>query len=182
MQTYDEVSQAYRRIFDRVGVKYCTVRGRPFCFFTVVAPLARRTSISLLGCWHDMFARAHQVEADTGSIGGNQSHEFHIPCSAGEDTLLVCTASASAAASASSSAATAGTAGTGCQYAANVEKAVSRAPEPMTVAQQAEWKAKELVRAAALYARRLIVSAHHACVLFVRRLGRSPILLEIRAF
>jgi hypothetical protein len=28
MQTYEEVSQAYRRIFDRVGVKYVTVRDR----------------------------------------------------------------------------------------------------------------------------------------------------------
>ncbi len=30
------------------------------------------------------------VEADTGNIGGNQSHEFHAVTSAGEDTILLC--------------------------------------------------------------------------------------------
>ena len=42
------------------------------------------------------------VEADSGSIGGSFSHEFMVLADTGEDTLVICT---------------------GCEYAANVEKA-----------------------------------------------------------
>jgi prolyl-tRNA synthetase len=45
-----------------------------------------------------------QVEADSGNIGGDLSHEFHIQASVGEDELLTCNK---------------------CSYAANVEKACS---------------------------------------------------------
>lgn len=122
METYDEVSLAYRRIFDRVGVKYVTVG-----YFSALSCLPRKLNCSAL---------LYQVEADTGNIGGNQSHEFHIPCSAGEDTLLVCSGAGSGSGSGSHSA---------CSYAANVEKAFARAPEPLNAAQQAEWRAKEKV-------------------------------------
>ncbi|WP_297217739.1 proline--tRNA ligase [uncultured Desulfovibrio sp.] len=46
--------------------------------------------------------RFRAVEADTGSIGGNFSHEFMVLAETGEDTIAACTA---------------------CQYAANVERA-----------------------------------------------------------
>ena len=42
------------------------------------------------------------VEADTGAIGGNFSHEFMVLAKTGEDTIVICTA---------------------CEYAANMEKA-----------------------------------------------------------
>ncbi len=45
------------------------------------------------------------VEADTGAIGGNYSHEFQVLASSGEDTILACDA---------------------CEYSANVEKAESK--------------------------------------------------------
>jgi len=45
------------------------------------------------------------VEADTGSIGGSDSHEFHVLAESGEDLIAHCAC---------------------CDYAANVEKAVSR--------------------------------------------------------
>lgn len=48
------------------------------------------------------------VEADTGSIGGASSHEFHVLADSGEDVIASCTR---------------------CDYAANLEKAVSRSPE-----------------------------------------------------
>jgi len=55
-----------------------------------------------------------QVEADSGAIGGKDSHEFVLLSDAGEDTVVVCEA---------------------CGYAANVEKAVFRKtpnpPEPL---------------------------------------------------
>jgi len=44
------------------------------------------------------------VEADTGSIGGSDSHEFHVLAESGEDVIAHCS---------------------GCDYAANVEKAIS---------------------------------------------------------
>ncbi|TKY86990.1 hypothetical protein EX895_003667 [Sporisorium graminicola] len=48
------------------------------------------------------------AEADTGAIGGNKSHEYHVQDAAGEDTLISCT---------------------NCEYTANTEKAVSM-PDP----------------------------------------------------
>lgn len=48
-----------------------------------------------------------QAEADTGNIGGSNSHEFHIPGKAGEDEILKCSK---------------------CLYAANMEKAIGDMP------------------------------------------------------
>ena len=48
------------------------------------------------------------VEADSGSIGGNFSHEFMVLATTGEDTIVSCTA---------------------CEYAANLERAETREPE-----------------------------------------------------
>ncbi len=48
------------------------------------------------------------VEADTGNIGGSASHEFQVLTETGEDALVACD---------------------NCDYAANVEQAVARAPE-----------------------------------------------------
>ena len=49
------------------------------------------------------------VEADTGSIGGRSSHEFHVLADSGEDAIAFCDS---------------------CDYAANVEMATSRLPVP----------------------------------------------------
>jgi prolyl-tRNA synthetase len=48
------------------------------------------------------------VEADTGNIGGSSSHEFQVLTETGEDALVACD---------------------NCDYAANVEQAVGRAPQ-----------------------------------------------------
>ncbi len=48
------------------------------------------------------------VEADTGVIGGNYSHEFMVPATTGEDEVVYCDA---------------------CKYAANIEKATSGIPK-----------------------------------------------------
>ncbi len=55
--------------------------------------------------------RAFPVEADTGVIGGNYSHEFMVPAETGENDVAYCESSG---------------------YAANVEKAVSRGPNVQT--------------------------------------------------
>ncbi|CDR99260.1 hypothetical protein [Sporisorium scitamineum] len=49
-------------------------------------------------------SRCKVAEADTGAIGGNKSHEYHVEDAAGEDTLISCNK---------------------CNYTANTEKAVS---------------------------------------------------------
>jgi prolyl-tRNA synthetase len=67
---YEKHYQAYRRIFDRCGLKYMV------------------------------------VEAHSGAMGGSQSHEFMVASEAGEDFVVNCPATG---------------------YAANLEKAVSRA-------------------------------------------------------
>lgn len=53
--------------------------------------------------------RFRAVRADTGSIGGDASHEFHVLADTGEDAIITCPA---------------------CAYAANVELAQSASPEP----------------------------------------------------
>jgi len=67
--SYQKMYQAYRRIFERCGLKF------------------------------------RAVEADTGTIGGNYSHEFMVLADSGEDAIVSCSA---------------------CEYAANMEKAETR--------------------------------------------------------
>jgi prolyl-tRNA synthetase len=54
--------------------------------------------------------RFRAVQADSGAIGGNFSHEFHVLADTGEDTIAVCSNEK-------------------CGYAANLEKAAVHAPE-----------------------------------------------------
>lgn len=61
------------------------------------------------------------VEADTGSIGGNFSHEFMVLAATGEDAIADCTS---------------------CGYAANTEKAEIQAPEEVQI-DEAELKPME---------------------------------------
>lgn len=68
LDTYDQVSEAYSRIFKRIGVEVV------------------------------------KVQADSGEIGGDHSHEYHVVTDIGEDKLFVCS---------------------NCRDAANVEKAVA---------------------------------------------------------
>jgi prolyl-tRNA synthetase len=71
MESYHKMYGAYKRIFDRCGLKN------------------------------------FPVEADTGVIGGNYSHEFMVPAETGENEVVYCEA---------------------CGYAANIEKATSGLP------------------------------------------------------
>ena len=72
MASYKKMYDAYKRIFERCGLK------------------------------------AFPVEADTGVIGGNYSHEFMVPAETGENDVAYCEA---------------------CGYAANIEKATSGIPK-----------------------------------------------------
>jgi prolyl-tRNA synthetase len=75
MEAYHRMYEAYKRIFDRCGLKN------------------------------------FPVEADTGVIGGNYSHEFMVPAETGENDVVYCEA---------------------CGYAANIEKATSGIPKTAT--------------------------------------------------
>ncbi|MGA3284518.1 MAG: proline--tRNA ligase [Verrucomicrobiota bacterium] len=57
--------------------------------------------------------KAFAVEADTGVIGGKFSHEFMVPAETGENEVVYCE---------------------GCNYAANIEKAVGQLPKPRMIA------------------------------------------------
>ena len=60
----------------------------------------------MVEAYKDIYSRcgltAIMVEADSGAIGGKDSHEFMLPADTGEDTIITCP---------------------GCDYAANAEKA-----------------------------------------------------------
>ncbi len=78
-QTYQNMYQAYSKIFTRLGLKF-----RP-------------------------------VEADTGSIGGNSSHEFQVLANSGEDLIFYSNQS---------------------QYAANIEQATAARPQTQVASGQ----------------------------------------------
>ena len=63
-----------------------------------------------------MGLRFRAVEADTGNIGGANSHEFHVLADSGEDVIAYATAG---------------------EYAANLEKACAAAPDPRPAPAQA---------------------------------------------
>jgi prolyl-tRNA synthetase len=68
-----------------------------------------------IGAYRRIFARCGlpvvMVEADSGAIGGKDSHEFILPAEVGEDTIIVCGS---------------------CDYAANVERARGGKPPVST--------------------------------------------------
>ncbi|MGA8215828.1 MAG: proline--tRNA ligase [Candidatus Sulfotelmatobacter sp.] len=85
--SYKKHYDAYRRIFDRCGLKYMV------------------------------------VEADSGAMGGKESHEFMVRTPAGEDQIVSCD---------------------GCDYAANMEKATSKLEAVADLAAEGDGKPLEV--------------------------------------
>jgi len=85
--SYKKHYEAYRRIFDRCGLKYMV------------------------------------VEADSGAMGGKESHEFMVRTPAGEDQIVSCD---------------------GCDYAANMEKATSKLESVADLAAEGDGKPLEV--------------------------------------
>ena len=115
-----------------------------------------------------IFARcglqAFPVEADTGVIGGNYSHEFMVPAETGENDVVYCESG---------------------KYAANIEKAVSRGPvEPTpsesTGAAPEKFATPGVVTIEALSAAPYGVSARHQIKTLVFIADSKPILVLIR--
>jgi prolyl-tRNA synthetase len=92
------------------------LRGREFIMkdaysFHASAEQASEEYRRMYAAYERIFSRCgldfRVVEADTGAIGGNESHEFQVLAESGEDAIVACSA---------------------CDYAANTEQAELRAP------------------------------------------------------
>lgn len=108
--------------------------------------------------------KAFPVEADTGVIGGNYSHEFMVPAETGENEVVYCESG---------------------QYAANIEKAVSRGsvvltPTASTGASPEKFATPGVVTIEALAAAPYNVAAHEQIKSLVYILDSAPALILMR--
>jgi prolyl-tRNA synthetase len=111
--------QIQTKFRDEIRPRFGLMRGREFIMkdgysFDQDEEGANLTYQKMYEAYQRIFTRCglafRAVEADTGSIGGNFSHEFMVLAETGEDTIVICRATA-------------------CGYAANLEKARGQAPE-----------------------------------------------------
>jgi len=103
--------QIQTKFRDEIRPRFGLMRGREFVMkdgysFDVDEKASEKTYLAMYAAYQNIFRRLglqfRAVEADTGSIGGSFSHEFMVLAETGEDTIVSCT---------------------GCEYAANIEKA-----------------------------------------------------------
>lgn len=106
--------QIQTKFRDELRPRAGLMRGREFIMkdaysFHVDEKDAKREYQNMYDAYHRIFKRCglafRAVEADTGNIGGSLSHEFQVLAETGEDALVACDK---------------------CDYAANVEQAVTR--------------------------------------------------------
>jgi prolyl-tRNA synthetase len=106
--------QVQGKFRDEIRPRFGLMRGREFIMkdaysFDVNEAGADVSYAKMYKAYRRIFERCglrfRAVEADTGSIGGNYSHEFMVLADSGEDAIVSCTA---------------------CEYAANMEKAETR--------------------------------------------------------
>ena len=111
--------QIQTKFRDEIRPRFGLMRGREFIMkdaysFDVDSTAADISYEKMFSAYMRIFERCglnfRAVEADTGSIGGSSSHEFMVLAESGEDAIVSCDS---------------------CRYAANVEKAESRSPEPL---------------------------------------------------
>ncbi|HET6614031.1 MAG TPA: proline--tRNA ligase, partial [Kofleriaceae bacterium] len=111
--------QIQSKFRDEMRPRAGLLRGREFIMkdaysFDVSVSAAEASYRGMYAAYERIFSRAglafRVVEADTGAIGGSQSHEFQVLAESGEDTLVACD---------------------GCDYAANVEQAEVVAAAPL---------------------------------------------------
>jgi prolyl-tRNA synthetase len=109
--------QIQTKFRDELRPRAGLMRGREFIMkdaysFHVDVKDAEREYKRMYDTYQRIFTRCglafRAVEADTGNIGGTLSHEFQVLSETGEDALVACDS---------------------CDYAANVEQAVARAPK-----------------------------------------------------
>src|SRR5689334_6913723 len=112
-----QVSVKFR---DEIRPRFGLMRAKEFIMkdaysFDVSEEAARGSYDKMYAAYKRIFDRCglvnFPVEADTGVIGGNFSHEFMVPAETGENEVVFCEA---------------------CGYAANIEKATSGIPKTAT--------------------------------------------------
>jgi prolyl-tRNA synthetase len=109
--------QIQTKFRDEIRPRFGLMRGREFIMkdaysFDIDEGSALSSYDSMFAAYQRIFSRCgleyRAVEADTGSIGGNRSHEFQVLAQTGEDAIVHCSQ---------------------CSYAANVELAEIERPE-----------------------------------------------------
>ncbi|MBF0188425.1 MAG: proline--tRNA ligase [Magnetococcales bacterium] len=109
--------QIQTKFRDEIRPRFGVMRGREFLMkdaysFNLDQESLDESYQSMFDAYVKIFERCglrfRPVEADTGTIGGAASHEFHVLAESGEDTIVSCS---------------------DCSYAANLEKAVSGAAQ-----------------------------------------------------
>src|SRR5512147_900778 len=122
--------QIQTKFRDEIRPRFGLMRGREFIMkdaysFDCDEAGADRAYEKMYLAYRRIFERCglrfRAVEADTGSIGGNWSHEFMVLADSGEDAIASCNS---------------------CEYAANVEKAEAR---PVEAAEHADPRPLEKV-------------------------------------
>ena len=110
--------QIQSKFRDEIRPRFGLMRGREFVMkdaysFHADEDCLNREYANMFAAYQRIFTRLglrfRPVEADTGSIGGSSSHEFHVLADSGEDLIAHCAK---------------------CDYAANVEKAVAHRSVP----------------------------------------------------
>ncbi|MDQ7001501.1 MAG: proline--tRNA ligase, partial [Ghiorsea sp.] len=108
--------QIQNKFRDEIRPRFGLMRGREFVMkdaysFHASPECLAKEYQNMFDTYHRIFNRLglkfRAVEADNGAIGGSASHEFHVLAESGEDLITHCSA---------------------CDYAANVEKALSTPP------------------------------------------------------
>ncbi|MFQ5754622.1 MAG: proline--tRNA ligase [Acidiferrobacterales bacterium] len=108
--------QIQTKFRDEIRPRFGVMRAREFLMkdaysFHIDEVSLRETYQVMYDAYSRVFSRVglefHAVEADTGAIGGNVSHEFHVLAESGEDAIAICSA---------------------CDYAANVDLAAALPP------------------------------------------------------
>ncbi len=131
--------QIQTKFRDEIRPRFGLMRGREFIMkdaysFDVDDSTAEESYQCMYDAYKRIFTRCgleyRPVEADSGTIGGSFSHEFMVLADTGEDTLVICS---------------------GCDYAANSEKAVvaasGRDESPMLPLEKIETPGKRKVPA-----------------------------------
>ena len=117
--------QIQTKFRDEVRPRFGVMRGREFLMKDAYSFHVDKASLdvtyqAMYECYSRIFERLglkfRAVAADTGSIGGTGSHEFHVLADSGEDSIAYCS---------------------GSQYAANVELAEALTPATKGVAAEA---------------------------------------------
>ncbi|RLN57487.1 hypothetical protein BBJ28_00012002 [Nothophytophthora sp. Chile5] len=134
-ETSLRVYQIGRKFRDEIRPRFGLLRAREFVMkdmysFDATFDGALKTYQDVTGAYERILRTrlklpVKRVEADSGNIGGNLSHEFHVLADIGEDAILSC-------------------ASVDCDYAANVEKAEGLLPSsgPASIGQSDETAAE----------------------------------------